>query len=163
MSIVALTNFLTIFNASGQLQYRFQNGKVGESIAYSFPGSTGSPARYSYLSFIYQGAAKNRTGDNLEAALLLALNELSQSYVIEAVRNRWNVRVDTCLMNPDTFAVQKTLTTEHWLAASVGYDTDSIEVLLSSAIDAVGANAPTRVLTKKMVGSLPSTGQIQNR
>jgi len=85
------------------------------------------------------------------------------SYAAHAARNRWNVRVDSCSMNPSNFTVGRTLTTEFWIAASMGYDVETVEVLLSSSIDAVGASAPTRVLTKALVGSLPVSSTIQNR
>ena len=45
----------------------------------------------------------------------------------------------------------------------MSYDPETIEVILSSAIDAVGANAPDRVLTKEIVGYLPVTASLQNR
>jgi hypothetical protein len=45
----------------------------------------------------------------------------------------------------------------------MSYDPESIEIILSSAIDAVGANAPDKVLTRDIVGALPITGSIQNR
>jgi hypothetical protein len=45
----------------------------------------------------------------------------------------------------------------------MSYDPTTIEIILSSAIDAVGANAPSKVLTGDMVGALPVTGSIQNR
>ena len=32
---------------------------------------------YEYLSFIYQGAAKNRSGDNMEAGLVMSSNPVS--------------------------------------------------------------------------------------
>ena len=156
MTVVALTNFFEVTNANGTLQFRFQNSKPGEVIRYR-------GVDYPYLSFIYQGAAKNRTGDNLESALVLSSNSISMGYAVEATRNRWNVRVDSCSMNPETFAVAKTLTTEWWIAASMSYDPEVVEVLLSSSIDAVGATAPTRVLTRKLVGALPVTGSVQNR
>ena len=57
----------------------------------------------------------------------------------------------------------KQLTEENWLASSMSYDPEAIEIILSSAIDAVGANAPNRVLTRDIVGSLPVTGSLQNR
>ena len=156
MTVVALTTFIELTDASGAVRGLYQNSKVGSSI-------TLNDKSYSFLSFIYQGAAKNRTGDNLQANLVLASNALSMNYVYEAVQNRWNVRVDSCSMNPETFTVGKVLTTEYWIAAGLTYDAEVIEVLLSSSIDAVGTNAPTRVLTKEMVGSLPTTANIQNR
>ena len=156
MTVVALTNFLEVTNSRGQLQFRFQNSKPGEVISYR-------GVSYAYLSFIYQGAAKNRSGDNLEASLVLSSNAISMGYAAQAARNRWNVRVDSCSMNPNTFAVGKTLATEYWIAASMSYDVETVEVLLSSSIDAVGASAPTRVLTRKLVGALPVSASIQNR
>lgn len=156
MSVVALTNFIEATNAQGVVQFRFQNSKPGEVIA--FRGFD-----YPYLSFIYQGAAKNRTGDNLESALVLSVNAVSMGYAVEATQKRWNVRVDTCSMHPTNFTVGKRLTVEHWIAASMSYDLDTVEMLLSSSIDAVGVTAPTRVLTKAMVGALPTSSAIYNR
>lgn len=156
MTVVALTNFIEVTDARGRVQFRFQNSKPGEVISYR-------GVSYAYLSFIYQGAAKNRNGDNLEADLVLSSNAISLGYAAEAARNRWNVRVDSCSMNPSNFTVGRTLTTEYWIAASMSYDPETVEVLLSSSIDAVGATAPTRVLTRKLVGALPVSGNIQNR
>ena len=156
MSIVALTNFVTYSLPTGTVVYRFQNSKPEANI-------THQGYSHSYMSFIYQGAAKSRSGDNIESNIVMANNPISMNHAIDAVRMRWQVRVDTCIMNPTYFTVQKTLTTEYWIVANMAYDPERIEVTLSSSIDAVGTAAPTRVLTRKMVGALPSTAQIQNR
>ena len=58
--------------------------------------------------------------------------------------------------------VGRVLSREYWVAASQSYDPVQVEVLLSSGIDAVGASAPTRALTSRIVGSLPSSGAISN-
>ena len=123
---------------------------------------------YYYLPFIYQGAAKNRSGDNLEAALVFANNPLAMNRAREAVVNKWTIEVFVCRVDPENMTPITTygnsyLTHDVWLAASMGYDPTTIEVLLSSGIDAVGSNAPNRVLTTSLVGHLPTTGQIQNR
>lgn len=156
MSIIALTNFLEVTDARGHVQYRYQNSKPGELITYR-------GVEYPYLPFIYQGAAKNRSGDNLESSLILSSNAISMGYAAQAAQSRWNVRVDSCSMNPVDFTVGRSLTVEHWIAASMSYDMETVEVLLSSSIDAVGASAPTRALTRSLVGALPTTGQVQNR
>jgi len=155
MAITALTTFVQISNSRNRVQYRYQNSKVGELIKLN-------NYNYSYLSFIYQGAAKDRSGDNLEALLTMSSNWLSTGIAKKAVDGNWRARVDTCVMNPSTFAVARTLTTEFWLCSSMSYDTTAVNIVLSSAIDAVGANAPTRVLTAAQVGALPVTGSIQN-
>ena len=156
MSYVRLANFFQIFsvNADGEevIQQKYNNSVPGQSITYK-------KITYPYLSFIYQGAAKNRTGDNLEAQLLLSVNDLATNEALQAVRLRRHVRMFSALMNEDS-SVDRLLTKEVWLAASMSYDNETLEVALSSSIDAVGANGPTRVLTRDMVGHLPVTGNI---
>ena len=156
MTVVALTTFIEISNQAGRVQHRFQNGKPGQLIPYR-------GVEYPFLSFAYQGAAKNRTGDNLEAQLMLSVNPISMGYAVQAVKNRWSVRVDSCSMHPVTFDVGRTLTTEFWIAASLSYDAETAEVLLSSGVDAVGADAPNRVLTTYLVGRLPTSATIYNK
>ena len=152
MSFVALTTFISMG------PYYFQNGN------HSLP-SNSTVSGYKYLSFIYQGATKNRSGDNLIASLVLANNPLSMNYAQEAIENKYQLDIATYLMNEDFTDKKDTrpLTHEIWLASSLSYDPETIEIILSSAIDAVGANAPNRVLTRDMVGHLPVTGTIQNR
>ena len=155
MTVIALTTFITVSDAAGVVHHRFQNSSPGQVIRldeFDFP----------FLSFLYSGAAKNRTGDNMEAELMLAVNQLAMSYAAEAVQGKWTVEVVGCSMNPNDFSVGRKLTREVWLAAGMGYDSDKVSVLLSSGIDAVGASAPARTLTSKLVGALPSTGQIRN-
>ena len=96
------------------------------------------------------------------SSLILANSELSMNYAQQIVLNKYHVKVETWLMT-DSFERQTELTEEQWLASSMSYDPETIEVILSSAIDAVGANAPDRVLTRDIVGSLPVTGSLQNR
>ena len=154
MSLVALTNFITITNPNGSVANipdKFQNGRHFTAIS-----------GFQYLSFIDQGAARNRSGDNMTSSLLLANNELSMNYAQQIVINKYHVKVETWLMT-EAFERSKELTEEQWLASSMSYDPESIEIILSSAIDAVGANAPDKVLTRDIVGALPITGSIQNR
>ena len=155
MTVVALTAFVTVKQKDGTVEHKFQNGKHTAVDGHSF------------LSFIYQGAAMNRSGDNLEASIILANNPLSMSYVKDFVEKKYYIQVETFLMtsgfDKDTSALNGgRLTGEYWLASSFRYDPESIELLLSSAIDAVGANAPQQTLTKKRCAHLPLTGQLQN-
>ena len=154
MSLVALTNFITITNPNGSVANipdKFQNGRQSSNID-----------NFQYLSFIYQGATRNRSGDNMTSSLLLANSELSMNYSQQIVLNKYHVKVETYLMT-EAFEKSRILTEENWLASSMSYDPSSIELILSSAIDAVGANAPDKVLTRDMVGALPITGSLQNR
>ena len=156
MSVFA--NFILVesvdANGNTSIQRKFHNYSPG--VAISWQGQS-----YDYLSFIYQGAAKNRSGDNMEAGLVMSSNPVSLERAREAVQQNWRVTVWTALQNDG--GDWKALTQEIWLAASMVYDVATVEVLLSSAIDAVGAVTPSRVLTQADVGRLPTTGNVQAR
>ena len=177
MSAIALVTFIEIYDpslvpASGDIsaaiQHRFQNSEP-TSAGITFNGAT-----FNFLSFIYQGATRSNDGNNLESTLILAnessdregsvgANKLSMSYAAEAVNNGWSVRVSTCQMTDLTFSsVKTTLATDIWKITSMGYDNSSIEILLSSTIDAVSGNIG-RFLTSSLVGHLPVTATIQTR
>jgi len=173
MSLTAITTFIKIIDKNGTVQRRYQNGKqnpnnLDESkISFQFPGD---PIKldYLFLNFIYQGAAKNKSGDNLEAALILANNQVSMSHAQEAIANKYSVEVFVSKVNPETMIPEQIygnnfLTRDNWLVTSLSYDAETIEILLSSSIDAVGTTAPNRRLTAGIVGALPITADIQNR
>ena len=155
---IRLANAFDLYRLNGGNEVekgQYQNARPGQTLA--FNGGS-----YDYLSFIYQGAAKNRTGDNLEAALNMSVNELSVGWAQKAVKMRFHIRIWTLLLNPNE-QVNRRLTEENWIASSMTYDAQTLEVILSSSIDAVGTTAPTRVLTRDMVGHLPVTANIQTQ
>jgi|TARA_E500000305_G_C3966203_1_gene209645 hypothetical protein len=177
MSAIALVTFIEIYDPklvptsgdiAGAIQHRFQNSEP------TSVGITFNNAKFDFLSFIYQGATRSNDGNNLESTLILAnessdregslsANKLSMSYAAEAVDNGWSVRVSTCQMTDLTFSsVKTTLATDIWKITSMGYDNSSIEILLSSTIDAVGGNIG-RFLTSSLVGHIPVTATIQTR
>lgn len=151
MSFTAITSFITISSSSIGTA-RYQNGKIGQTVN-----------NHQYLSFYYQGAAKNRNGDNLEAAIVLSANQISMNAVRQAVDDNAQVKVETCVMNSTFTNKLRTLTEENWIVTGMSYDQETIEVVLSSAIDAVGATTPRRVLTQVMVGELPISAAISSR
>ena len=119
---------------------------------------------YHYLPFIYQGTTINRSGDNIESNLIMGNHPLSMAKAQEAVVNSYFVEVNVCIVaNNDIDNITNVLTTDTWLASSLSYDPEVVEVLLSSAVDAVGVNVPNLVLTTDAVGKLPVTSDIQNR
>ncbi len=169
MSALALVTFIEIYDPdTGAIQYRFQNSEPTSS------GITFNGARFDFLSFLYQGATRSKDGNNLESTLILAnesndregsvgANKLSMSYAAEAVNNGWSVRVSTCEMTDLTFSSVKTvLVVDTWKISSMGYDNTSIEILLTSMIDAVGGNTG-RFLTSSLVGHLPVTASMRTR
>jgi len=178
---VALVTFIEIYdpklvdnngNIANAVQYRFQNSEP--SSAGITDSKVGGGAKFNFLSFLYQGATRSKDGDNLEAAIVLAnesedregsigTNKLSMSYAAEAVNSGWSIRVSTCKMTDLTFsAVETVLGVDTWKISSMGYNNTTIEILLSSSIDAVGGNIG-RFLTSSLVGNLPITGRLVTR
>ncbi len=163
MSITYLTTFLHLTKPKDpNFEKFFQNSVRGDqnNLTAASNSILHNGNLHTFLPFIYSGAAKTKSGDNLEAQLILANNAIAMNHIRDAIAERHNVKVEICKMNSN-FDVDEILTVENWLIASFGYDEQTIEVLLSSAIDAVGTTAPNRVFTTDIVGFLPRTGNIQ--
>ena len=89
---------------------------------------------------LYQGAAKNRSGDNLEAGLLFANNDLAMNYAQEAVLNKYYVEIFVSVVNPATLEPKQIygnyfLTRDNWLAASMSYDFETIPKALLDEVE----------------------------
>ena len=148
-------------NGFWQTQNRFQNANK-QSIRYN-------DDRWDFLSFIYNGATRTRTGDNIEASLIVSTNQISMDYAYDIVVIDFNehqhhikrqVNVQTCLLNDDFTEVKKVLSSEYWIGATMGYNEDAVEIGLSSAIDAVFSKLPNMYLDETNVGRLPTTARI---
>ena len=170
MSLTTLVTFVEVFDVDVSKKRRtihlLQNAKREPSEGVKSPKNTilFNGKNYHYLPFIYQGTTVSRSGDNIESNLIMANHPLSMAKAQEAVMNSYFVEVNVCIVaNNDIDNITNVLTTDTWLASSLSYDPEVVEVLLSSAIDAVGVNVPNLVLTTDAVGKLPVTSDIQNR
>ena len=170
MSLTTLVTFVEVFDVDvsnkRRTKHLLQNAKREPSEGVKSPKNTilFNGKNYHYLHFIYQGTTINRSGDNIESNLIMGNHPLSMAKAQEAVVNSYFVEVNVCIVaNNDIDNITNVLTTDTWLAASLSYDPEVVEVLLSSAVDAVGVNVPNLVLTTDAVGKLPVTSDIQNR
>ena len=170
MSLTTLVTFVEVFdvdvNNKKKTKHLLQNAKREPSEGVKSPKNTilFNGKNYHYLPFIYQGTTINKSGDNIESNLIMGNHPLSMAKAQEAVLNNYFVEVNVCIVaNDDIDNIKRVLTTDTWLAASLSYDPEVVEVLLSSAVDAVGVNVPNIVLTSDAVGKLPVTSDIQNR
>ena len=170
MSLTTLVTFVEVFdvdvNNKKKTKHLLQNAKrePSEGVKSSKNTILFNGKNYHYLPFIYQGTTINRSGDNIESNLIMGNHPLSMAKAQEAVVNSYFVEVNVCIVaNNDIDNIINVLTTDTWLAASLSYDPEVVEVLLSSAVDAVGVNVPNLVLTTDAVGKLPVTSDIQNR
>ena len=170
MSITTLITFVEVFsvdvNENKSTKHLLQNAKrePSEDVKSAKNTISFNGKNYHYLPFVYQGTTINRSGDNIESNLIMANHPLSMAKAQEAVLNRYFVEVNVCIAANDNIDnITNVLTTDTWLAASMSYNSEVVEVLLSSAVDAVGVNVPSIVLTTQAVGKLPVSSDIQNR
>ena len=168
--LVPIAVFIDLYDPKKQngIEERFQNADPVNTI--SFDDGPFGDGNYKYLSFLYSGAAQTKSGDNLEASLILANtstlrdgstapNKLSMNYAHDAVDKGWNVHIHICKMNTAFTTVEDRISTDSWTVTSMGYDATNIEIMLSTGVDAVGGNIG-RFLTSSLVGHLPITGNI---
>lgn len=135
---------------------RFQNCNDDGTVGYQ--GHS-----WSFLPFIYQGATRSRTGNNIEAGLILSTNAISMAYAQRVVELKLKVVIYTCLMNPEFNSVQQLISRDNWSGTSMTYDVETIEVSLASRVDAITFGTPNLYLKKKIVGNLPTTASLTAR
>tara|TARA_A100001201_G_scaffold103113_1_gene88443 strand:+ start:147 stop:641 length:495 start_codon:yes stop_codon:yes gene_type:complete len=163
MTLEAITTFIRFSDSDNTSieHFKFQNSTTTGVIDYVRPGETNAEP-YDFLPFIYSGATKSVSGDNIESSLTFAANPISIGYAQEARENGYLVEVNTVLMTPTTFAPSRTLTTEYWIASGLNYNVEAVQLSLSSSIDAVSSFVPNKVLLSKNVGALPVSSRISN-
>jgi hypothetical protein len=155
MTIEAITTFIHFETIDGTDEGSYQNSNTASPITFK-----SNP--YAFLPFIYNGATKSLSGDNLVSTLTFANNRLAIELAYEASLEFWSVQVDTVLMHSDTFTVSRPLTTEYWIVSNMTYNVEGIQLTLSTAIDAVTSSIPNKVLRSQDVGALPVTSRISN-
>ena len=133
--------------------YQFQNFHVGESRSYNGTG-------YMYAGFGFSGGTLDLEAGNVSASMVFAANELDLVVFKQAADERWLAEIRTVWLDPDSLAESGTYSEEIYAVTGFEHDTNRLSVRLGNPLDAVSQNAPRRVLTQDLVGSLPSTGNI---
>jgi hypothetical protein len=165
MAYVRISNLLEVHRWEDNL-----NGTVGGWVPDLFfhnadPDVTVSylDSSWRYLPFIYQGAVRNRSGDNIQGTIILPSNRLSMDYAQSIVKRKLKVAVYTCIMNAGFDTVDAVLSKENWAGTSMSYDAEGLELTLASRVDAISFTVPNQYLRKEIVGELPTTGNITSR
>lgn len=177
MSVERIGVFLIIEDGrTGAIQYRFFNsmarGQDGQPVTrYATDVIEGSNKTYHYIPFIYAGGRSNRMGDNITASIQLAPNEVSMAYAADMVemvdrntdaeRLPMVVRAVTVTLDAQDWKPVRALTDELWIAAGMTYTTEVLEIVLTSALDAVNALVPSYSLNRSNVGRIPVTANIR--
>jgi len=148
-------------NYEGKNEFRFQNFFIGDKI-------TRDGADYLFAAFGFSGVTVNRSGDGLEATLVFPNNDLTRSWAIDAIESLWVVEVKVLII--DTDATEPTALTDHQTVhtyigqvTSGQWDNVSLNLELSTVLDAVGTDVPRRSLNKSNVGNLPISNSVRLR
>ncbi len=151
--------------------YRFQNFFIGKEITHrsplqrkdNLPGSN-----YIFVPFGFSGVTVNRTGDGLEATLVFPNNSLARNWGVSAIEGTWVMEVDVLIIedpDPDTglSTESEIVHTYTGQVTSGQWDNTSLNLELSSVLDAVGTDVPRRSLTNRVVGNLPISNNVRLR
>lgn len=157
MKSYAVGNFIRVKPGTTVL-YHFQNFYIGDAKDYE-------GEKYIFIPFGFSGVTINRTGDGLDASLVFPNNNLSKTWVSEAVESRWIIEVDVLAFDPDTINPSAADRVHTYTGQVTGgrHDQTSVQVALGTVLDAVGADVPMRTLTNKLVGNLPVTANVSLR
>jgi phage-related protein len=153
---LALGNYLELRTQSGGQTYRFQNFYINKTKSYQGAG-------YSFLPFGFSGVTVNRTGDNIEASLVFPNNDISRSWVVNAVSDFWIATVSVMVLDPDGVAPPELLHRYVGQVSTGGWNEVVVTLKLNTVIDAVGAEVPMRRLTQSLIGALPTSSNVRLR
>ena len=152
--MLAIGTYVLLKQADGIITpYRFQNFHAGESRTFQ-----GLP--YLFAGFGFSGGTLDLQGANISASMVFAVNELDLNVFKQAADERWIAQINTVWLDPETLDETDNYSSEVYQITGFEHDTSRLSVRLGNPLDAVSQNAPRRVLTQKLVGSLPSTGNI---
>ena len=140
-------------SSNNDSKYRFQNFFIGGGV--QFENQT-----YTFAPFGFSGATFNRFGENSEATLVFANKDLIRQFANTAVLQKWTAQISTCIV---TDIDARTLVTLYTYTGSVSggvWKGESLGLNLTSILDAVSANVPSRNMDVSQVGPLPISGGI---
>ena len=136
-------------------EYRFQNFFINQQI-------THESDNYTFVPFGFSGVTVNRTGDGLEATVVFPNNEVSRAWGVNAINQNWVMEVDVLIIDDDAKDGPHNIV-HSYTGQVVGgqWDEVSLNLQLSTVLDAVGTDVPRRSLTKELVGNLPIANNVR--
>jgi hypothetical protein len=139
---------------TGSVRHCFQNFAVNAVVSWS-------GVNHLFLPFGFSGAVASLKGDNLQASIQLANNDIARPWAKQALDEVWVAQVSVMLFTVGTGTPERLLY-DYWGAVSSGgWDYTALNLSLDSILDAVASDIPARKLHRVQVGNLPFTGQIR--
>ena len=164
MTTFAFGHVLRI-KVNNTINFRYQNFFISEQLIHK--GTTDqTPQSYQFAAFGFSGVTVNRTGDGLEASLVFPNNALTRGWGVEAIENSYVMEVEVLIIEDSdpTSGLTAAHTAVHTYTGVVTggqWDNVSLNLELSSILDAVGTDVPRRSLTQRLVGNLPITNGVR--
>jgi hypothetical protein len=137
--------------------YFFQNFFINQPMSYD-------GERYTFVPFGFSGVTINRTADGTDASLVFPNNALTRQWALDAINNRWFVRVDVVLVDATSTTSVDVAGRVHQYVGQVSsgrWDQTALFLAVGTILDAVGADIPRRSLSQELVGNLPVTNNVQ--
>ena len=132
----------------------FQNFNVGGTV-------TLDGLEHTFLPFGFSGVTINRSGDNVDASIVIPNTKLCQDFAVQAFDEEWEVIAVVGSFNPTTpGSFQQQLYTYAGVVTAGGLDDTSITMVINSVLDAVTGEIPHRIFERDNVGPLPITSNI---
>lgn len=163
---LALGHFLRFYTNSDSLRWSFQNFYINQTV------SEGG-VNYTFIPFGFSGLSASREGDLGTSTLVFPSNDLARGYVDEALKGGetadgeigfpYVAEVDVNILDPDRQEVKQKLLTYTGQCTAGSWDDTSLQIELSSVLDAASGDIPTRTLQQKLVGALPLSSNINLR
>ena len=150
----ALASYVSFMDSDGvDVGVNFQNFFNNETRNYE-------GRAYSASGFGYSGAIFDLQAANTEGVLVFPVTEMSQSWIRQAADERWLVRIKTVWLDPETLNETGDRIEEVYAVVAWRNNLTELQVSLSSVLNAQDAELPSRVLSQRIVGSLPPKGSI---
>ena len=151
---IAIGTYVSFEQRVGPVVFNsFQNFHAGETRTYD-------GIDYVYAAFGFSGAAVDIQAANTEATLVFAVNNLSLSLFSAAANDFYVARIRTVWLDPTTLNETTQRLEEVYAVVGFEHDNSRLTLRLSSPLDSVSQNVPRRTLNQRIVGALPSTGNI---
>jgi hypothetical protein len=131
----------------------FQNFHAGEVRVYD-------GLEYIYAAFGFSGAAVDAQAANIQASLVFGVNQLGLQLFQTAANGYFVVRVKTVWLNPDSLDETNLRLEEVYAVNGFEHDNTRVSLRLGSPLDSISQNVPRRSLNQRIVGALPSTGNV---
>ena len=142
------------FKFVGKSNYAFQNFNVGGIVRIN-------NKNHQFLPFGFSGVTVTRSGDNVDAAIVLPNSALAQAFALQAFEEEWECVVRVGSFDPaEPKAFAQLLYEYVGIVSAGGWDDTSIKMTLNSVLDAVTGDVPHRRFEEDNVGPLPITANI---